>query len=368
MISEKCYIGIMSGTSMDAIDCVVVDFNGDSFSLKAQQSFAYPAEIKARIKDIFAQNYQLSLFDLGDLDYQLAEASAQGVKQILAVHEISTEDIVAIGCHGQTVYHQPTGARKFSIQLGCGNVLSAQTGIPVINDFRNKDMIFGGQGAPLVPAFHQAFFADKGIPRVILNLGGIANITCLHPEKPLIGFDTGPANTLIDQWISKHHAQTYDQNGAWGRGGMLLPVLLDNLLSDPYFQQTAPKSTGLEYFNLQWLAQYLSGNEGAQDVQMTLHHLTASSVAAAILDYQADTRELYICGGGARNSLLLALLRQYLPAVKVQTINALGVDEAWIEAIAFAWFAFCHINKIKIAFSVTTGSTKDVISGSYHAC
>ncbi|WP_440682270.1 anhydro-N-acetylmuramic acid kinase [Cysteiniphilum halobium] len=367
-MNDSYYIGIMSGTSMDAIDCVVVAFNGDSFSLKAQQSFVYPAEIKARIKDIFAQNYQLSLFDFGDLDYQLAESYAQCVKQMLAANNLNAKDIVAIGCHGQTVYHQPQGARKFSIQLGSGNVLTALTGISVINDFRNKDMIFGGQGAPLVPAFHQAFFADKEIPRVILNLGGIANITCLHPQKPLIGFDTGPGNTLMDHWVSKHCAQIFDQEGAWGRGGVLLPKLLDQLLQDPYFAQDAPKSTGLEYFNLKWLVDYLSADESAQDVQATLHHLTARSVADAILAYQADTHELYVAGGGARNDFLLALLREYLPDVNVQSINALDVDEAWIEAIAFAWFAYCHTNKIKIPFSVTTGSIKDVISGSYHAC
>ncbi|GGF89676.1 MULTISPECIES: anhydro-N-acetylmuramic acid kinase [Cysteiniphilum] len=367
-MSGKYYIGIMSGTSMDAIDCVVVDFKDDSFSLKAQQSFAYPAEIKARIKNIFAQDYQLSLFDFGDLDYQLAESYAQCVTKILTENNLNAEDIIAIGCHGQTVYHQPQGVRKFSIQLGSGNVLTALTGIPVINDFRNKDMIFGGQGAPLVPVFHQAFFADKGTPRVILNLGGIANITCLHPKKPLIGFDTGPANTLIDQWINKHRGQAYDQAGHWGRGGILLPKLLDRLMQDPYFAQSAPKSTGLEYFNLQWLENQLSTDEHIQDVQATLHHLTARSIAEAILRYQADTKALYVAGGGARNEFLLDLLQEYLPAINVQAINALGVDEAWIEAIAFAWFAYCHINKIKIAFSATTGSKKDVIAGSYHAC
>ena len=367
-MSAKYYIGIMSGTSMDAVDCVVVDFKDDLFSLKAQQSFAYPAEIKARIKNIFAQNYQLSLFDFGDLDYQLAESYAQCVKQILAANNLNVTDIIAIGCHGQTVYHQPQGMRKFSIQLGNGNVLAAHTGIPVINDFRNRDMIFGGQGAPLVPAFHQAFFADKGIPRVILNLGGIANITCLHPKKPLIGFDTGPANTLIDQWVNKHCGQAYDQAGNWGRGGILLSTLLDQLMQDPYFAQGAPKSTGLEYFNLQWLENHLSTDEHIQDVQATLHHLTARSIAEAILAYQADTKALYVAGGGAHNDFLLSLLREYLPDINVQTINALGIDEAWIESIAFAWFAYCHINKIKIPFSSTTGSRNDVIAGSYHAC
>ncbi|WP_100551040.1 anhydro-N-acetylmuramic acid kinase [Caedibacter taeniospiralis] len=365
-MSAQYYLGIMSGTSMDAIDCVVTGFDTTNFQLIAHSSFSYPGKIRDRINQIYQNNYSVSLNDLGDLDYTLGAVYAECVNKLLALHKLDKAQIKAIGCHGQTVYHHPEGEIKFSIQLGSGNVLSAQTGLPVINDFRNKDMIFGGQGAPLVPLFHQAFFAHESNPRVILNLGGIANISCLHPHKPLIGFDTGPANTLIDQWIKKHKHKPFDDSGSWGRGGVIQITVLDKMLADPYFAKEAPKSTGLEYFNLNWLNQFLSGDEKPQDIQATLHALTTQSIAQQLVKAQPDTKEIYVCGGGARNHFLLELLKTLLPNITIKPIKHLGIDEEWIEAVAFAWFAYCHINRIKIPFSMTTGSREDSVAGTWH--
>ncbi|WP_116964841.1 anhydro-N-acetylmuramic acid kinase [Fastidiosibacter lacustris] len=360
------YVGVMSGTSMDAIDCVVVQFESSVFKLIAAHSFSYPSEIKSAIRQIYQNNYHLSLHEFGSLDYELGLIYANCINELLNRYKIEKAQIKAVGCHGQTVYHHPHKVPRFSIQLGNGNVIAAKTNLVIVNDFRNKDMIFGGQGAPLVPVFHQTFFSHSMINRVILNLGGIANISCLHSQKTLIGFDTGPANTLIDHWIYQHKGKAYDHNGEWGKGGQVLSDLLNRMLADPYFSKQTPKSTGLEYFNLSWLKQYLTGNEEAQDVQATLHVLSAKTIADAVLNVQPDTKEVYVCGGGVGNDYLMELLKECLPEISLTDISSLGVDGQWIEAIAFAWFGYCHINSKKIPFSLSTGGSEDCLVGTLH--
>ena len=284
----------------------------------------------------------------------------------MSLNQLSSQKIIAIGCHGQTLYHQPKSHNGFSIQLGRGDVIAQLTNIDTVNDFRNKDILNNGQGAPLVPAFHQAFFSHPVLDRVIVNLGGIANISCLSANKPLIGFDTGPANTLIDQWIWQHKNMPYDKNGNWGRQGVIIEALLARMLKDAYFKKPYPKSTGLEYFNLKWLQQFNIHNYQPQDVQATLHALTAKSIAEAILSIQPSCKEIYLCGGGAKNDLLISLLNQYSHNISLFQSNQLGIDEQWVEASAFAWLAYCHINKIKLDLHTITGAHKPSLLGTLH--
>ncbi|WP_119342554.1 anhydro-N-acetylmuramic acid kinase [Facilibium subflavum] len=365
-MNKHYYIGVMSGTSMDGIDCVVAHFSNNTFTLIAQQAFPYPQKIKSQIHAIYQNNYSTSLDTLGAIDYQLGFYYAKCINELLTTSHISKQNIKAIGCHGQTIFHAPTAPSFYTLQLGKGAVIAEKTGIDTINDFRSKDIANGGQGAPLAPAFHQAFFASQ-IPSVILNLGGIANITCLHPDKPPIGFDTGPANTLLDQWILKHHGKYFDQNGKWGQSGQIIPTLLEKLLADAYFQKLPPKSTGREYFNLKWLEPFLSKKDAACDVQTTLYELTAKTVAQAVLSIQGDTKIIYVCGGGSQNIFLRQRLQKNLPGIKIVSIKeAFNIDPQWIEALCFAWFSYCFDNNIRLDLCAITGCKSTNILGTLH--
>ena len=249
---------------------------------------------------------------------------------------VSTEAVSAIGQHGQTLRHHPSGDIPYTVQIGDPNRLAERTGITVVADFRRRDMAAGGQGAPLVPAFHAAQLAMPGIATAVVNIGGIANVTLIATDGGVTGWDTGPGNTLLDAWVSRHQGVPFDDAGKWAATGNLLRPLLVDMLEDPYFTRSHPKSTGPELFNLDWVTSHLVG-EAAADVQRTLVELTAASIARALVD--ASPKVVRVCGGGARNGFLMQRLCARLPECEVTTTAAAGVDPAWVEAWAFAWLA-----------------------------
>ena len=267
----------------------------------------------------------------------MAEEYAEAVQALLQSAGFDGAAVTAIGCHGQTLRHHPQGDTPYTLQIGDPNRLAERTGITVVADFRRRDMAAGGQGAPLVPAFHQARLVSPGVPSGIANIGGIANITVVSAEGDISGWDTGPGNTLMDGWIAHHQGVPFDRDGAWAASGTVIESLLQGLLEDPYFLESAPKSTGPEYFHLDWLTQHLSGTEAPEDVQRTLVELTVESLARGL--EQAPVEVVRVCGGGARNALLIERLGRRLEHVEVTTTKAIGVDPQWVEAWAFAWLA-----------------------------
>ncbi|WP_394209776.1 anhydro-N-acetylmuramic acid kinase [Enterovibrio calviensis] len=333
------YIGIMSGTSLDGIDLVAADFDHQSANAHHQAMYPFPEALKEKLIAL-SQGAPVTLEEIGTIDHFLGKTYASAVNQFLAQTGLKAEDITAIGCHGQTVFHQPNGPMPFTMQLGDANIIAALTGITTVADFRRKDMALGGQGAPLVPAFHRYLFGESNKTRVVLNIGGIANISVLAPNHPVMGYDTGPGNMLMDSWVLEHQHKPYDEDGNWAACGELNPALLNQMLSDGYFAKSAPKSTGRELFNQGWLTQQLAkfGEEIApEDVQATLLALTATSIADELND--DDKGELLVCGGGARNSTLMNALQHALPSWQVMTTDDKGIDGDSMEALAFAWLA-----------------------------
>lgn len=297
---------------------------------------------------------------------RIARLYAESVRRLLDETGINSRQVVAIGCHGQTVRHCPQPENGYSIQLVNGALLAELTGITVVTDFRSRDIAAGGQGAPLVPAFHQEVFAHPAIDRLIVNIGGIANITCLPVNGHVTGFDCGPGNILMDAWCAKHLNMSYDRDGQWGASGRVIPRLLEDLLAFPYFSLPPPKSTGREMFNIDWLQSCLQGNEAAQDVQATLVALTAVTIACSVLTYFPAVDEVYVCGGGAHNSALVGQLRQNLPAREIKLTDALGVDADWVEACAFGWLAQRTIERAPGNLPVVTGAHASRILGAIY--
>ncbi len=271
-----------------------------------------------------------------ELGNELARIYARAVHKLLGKLRVSSTGVHAIGCHGQTVRHRPDAG--YTIQLGNGALLAELARIIVVCDFRSRDIAAGGEGAPLVPAFHRAMFDHPSIHRVIVNIGGIANITDLR-SGAVQGFDTGPGNMLMDSWIQKHHGKPFDQDGAWAKGGRRIDELLQALLVHEYFLRNPPKSTGRELFNLAWVEGHLSGKEDPRDVQATLLALTITSIARAIESCCEGAKEIYVCGGGAANSALMSALAATISGRTISTTAKLGIDPDWVEACAFAWLA-----------------------------
>jgi anhydro-N-acetylmuramic acid kinase len=272
------------------------------------------------------------------LSNQLAHCYAQAVRELLATAGTDPARVAAIGCHGQTIRHQP--AAGYTVQLNNPALLAELTGIAVIADFRSRDIAAGGQGAPLVPAFHAAVFGDPKQHRVILNIGGIANLTDLKPGNPVRGFDCGPGNLLMDAWIERHKGLHYDEAGNWARQGRVVPRLLNSLLANVFFRAGPPKSCGRDEFNRAWLEGHLAGDEKPEDVQATLLELSALSAARAVDQWCGRPEALFVCGGGARNDALMARLQQLLPDCRVAGTDSLGQPADWVEAVAFAWLAW----------------------------
>ncbi|EOC1308680.1 anhydro-N-acetylmuramic acid kinase [Cronobacter dublinensis] len=334
------YIGVMSGTSLDGVDVVLAAIDEHMVAQQASLSWPMPQAIKTAILDI-SQGQPLTLSQLGRLDNQLGCLFAEAVNALMQQQNLNPEDVMAIGCHGQTVWHEPTGSAPHTMQIGDNNQIVARTGVCVVGDFRRRDMALGGQGAPLVPAFHQALLAHPTERRMVLNIGGIANLSLLFPGQPVKGFDTGPGNMLMDAWIWRQQGKPYDKDGEWAAGGTVVRPLLQQMLSDPYFSAPAPKSTGREYFNYGWIERQLSLFAGlaAQDVQATLLELTASTIARDV-QLSGGAERLMICGGGGRNPRLVARLAALLPGTEVSSTDEMGIRGDDMEALAFAWLAY----------------------------
>lgn len=363
-MNSEVYIGLMSGTSMDAIDVAVVDFSKQPLELLATHSEPILPSLKERLIALCMPGDN-GVFRLGGTDVELGHALAQAALNGLRKTNIKASDVIAIGSHGQTVRHMPNSEFPFTLQIGDPNIIALRTGITTVADFRRRDVAAGGQGAPLAPAFHRYLFADEAKKRIILNIGGIANITVLNGGD-VIGFDTGPGNTLLDAWCIKYRNRDFDQNGEWARSGKINEELLTKLLRDDYFKKTPPKSTGREYFNLPWLNTFLNA-EKPEDVQATLTALTAQSIADAITPYASDA-ELIVCGGGVHNTFLMEQLRQRCKNIVVNSTEALGVDPDWIEAMAFAWLAKQTLeNQPGNIPSVTGAEVQTTLGGIYPA-
>lgn len=332
----ELYLGLMSGTSLDGVDAVLADFSAPGFRLLATHHDAFDRDMKSRLLAIHDPGAD-ELHRAAELSNALAMRYADAVLELLGESGVDPGRVAAIGCHGQTVRHCPV--LGFTVQLGNAALLAEATGITVAADFRSRDIAAGGQGAPLVPAFHAALFADPTVDRAIVNLGGIANVTSLPARGAVTGFDCGPGNMLLDAWCERHLHQAFDRDGAWAATGRADRRLLQALLAEPWFALRPPKSTGRELFNLGWLERRLAGGEAPADVQATLAALTVSAIAQALERECPGAREVYLCGGGARNPALASGLAQALAPRKVAATDALGLPAEWVEASAFAWLA-----------------------------
>lgn len=368
-MSER-YIGLMSGTSLDGIDAVLIETDGNELRVEAALCHPWPADTARELHALCTPG-ENEIDRMGVADNLVAREFAAATRALLAKAGLTPADIRAIGSHGQTIRHRPQ--LGFTLQIGNAALLAALTGIDVIADFRTMDMALGGQGAPLVPAFHQALFAKPGALRVVLNLGGIANISVLPGAADgagVYGFDTGPANTLLDGWHRRHQPAggDYDAGGLWAASGTPNPGLLETLLSHPYFAAPWPKSTGREMFTLDWLDGVLAGqNHAPADVQRTLQALTSHSVARQLPRLEnGEQGELFVCGGGAHNAPLLAELAALLPQWRLASTAELGLAPDWVEGAAFAWLAKRFIHREPGNLPVVTGASRLCVLGALY--
>lgn len=359
------YVGLMSGTSMDALDAVVVDFSGEQPVLCGTLSQSFPDDLRQQLLAL-AQPGANEIDRSARADRLLGEFSAECVRQLLQNSGIDNSAIRAIGSHGQTIRHAPNANPPYTVQIGDPNTIAQLTGITTVADFRRRDMVVGGQAAPLVPVFHNAIYRDGKHHRIALNLGGIANITILpaDPSQPVIGFDTGPANGLMDAWCQHRSMGSYDQEGHGAASGTVNLTLLEELEGDPYFRLPPPKSTGREHFNLDWFLPNLPP-EGLsdEDVLATLCELSARTVASAIREHAPATEEVIVCGGGAYNPHLLQRLRANLPGIAIVSSETYGIEPRWIEAMAFAWLAQRTLQHLPGNLPSVTGAREEVILG-----
>jgi anhydro-N-acetylmuramic acid kinase len=337
--SASLYLGLISGTSMDGIDAVLASFESTP-RLHAALTQPYPDELRARLLELAQGDGATTLDEVGALDARIAESFAQAAQTLLERAGVSPGEVRAIGSHGQTLRHRPKANPRFTMQLGDPSLIAERTGITTVADFRRADFAAGGHAAPLLPIFHAALFERAGEVRGVLNLGGIANLTVLHADGSVIGFDIGPANGLLDAWCALHTGAAFDRDGAFAARGQVDHALLERLLADNYFHAAPPKSTGREHFHLDWLRARLdAGTLKAEDVQATLVELTARSVADAVRAYAQDARELLACGGGTHNPLLMHALQSALAPLPVCSTAERGIDPDYVEATAFAWLA-----------------------------
>jgi len=380
--TNSLYIGLMSGTSMDGVDAVLVDFSQLQPQLVASLCFAMPENLKHQIEQLISPHWVGSLSEIGIIDQKLGKWFAEAVQQLLQTQAIDTKQVHAVGSHGQTVWHQPQGEHPFTLQLGDPSHITEQCNITTVADFRRMDMAAGGEGAPLVPAFHQQVLSHPTKNRIIANIGGIANITLLAAQDkqqkiPVIGFDTGPGNGLMDAWIKRHQDCDYDANGAWAYNGTIHDELLQYCLQDPYFSLHFPKSTGKEYFNLAWLEKCYPALErlNPADVQATLVELTVQTLCREIHRMGAATEglngvdEILLCGGGYRNQFLIERLRHYSNTIKpipIHSTEIAGLQPDWVEAIAFAWLAKQTMQGDRGNLASVTGAKGGRILGAIH--
>ncbi|MGQ0442412.1 MAG: anhydro-N-acetylmuramic acid kinase [Methylophilaceae bacterium] len=336
-MSSQLFIGIMSGTSLDGVDVVLSDLGDNHCKVLATHFVPYAATLKTELLALqFSAENELEKTAL--ISNQLAGLYAQAVNELLAKRLLKPNLIQAIGCHGQTIRHRPE--LQFTLQIGNAALLTELCNISVVADFRSRDIAAGGQGAPLVPAFHKAVFGSTEKNRAIVNIGGIANITFLAKTGEVMGFDSGPGNMLLDSWAQLHLGKDFDANGAWAATGVVHDSFLRNMLAAPYFTKSPPKSTGRDLFNDHWLKQHLLYPHcRPQDIACTLVALSAHSIHQAISLHCPAVDEVYLCGGGAHNDLLVTMLKPLLVGIPVANTDVLGVDIDWVEAVAFAWLA-----------------------------
>ena len=362
------FIGLMSGTSLDGIDAVLADFSQQQPVILNSLAFPWPESTRQalfaarRIPDNQLQN-------LTALSQEAGHVFAHAVNTLLEQAQIPADKIAAIGNHGQTIRHRPDADTPFSLQIGDPLTLAKQTGIAVISDFRSADITAGGQGAPLVPAFHEAVFRTTSHYRVIVNIGGIANLTILpdQPQQAVTGFDSGPGNSLMDGWVQRNRGIPFDHGGQFARTGKTHATLLARLLQDDYFSKPPPKSTGFEHFNIDWLTQHLeamsiNSEEWAADIQSTLCDLTVTSIVRAINQYAVDCDEVYLCGGGAHNTTLFNRI-QTLLRVPLASTEKLGLHPDWIEALTFAWLAKQRLDEKPANLPSVTGARERCLLG-----
>lgn len=361
-------IGLMSGTSLDGIDAVVVSMNDSGLSILASHSIDMPVDLKAKIQKI-SQPGDNEIGLMAEIIPEFVHLSAEAVRAVTEQASLSPKQITAIGSHGQTVRHLPD--KGFTLQLDDPSLLAELTGIKVVADFRRRDMAAGGQGAPLVPAFHKAVFGNPQEDRAVVNIGGISNITVLpkNASQPVIGFDTGPGNLLMDHWCQQNLGLAFDRDGRWAASDVHDEILLETMLSEAFFRQAPPKSTGRELFNPQWLNHMIQGFSGLSpaSIQATLCRLTARGICDAIKLHAPATQAIYVCGGGALNKTLMTQIDAMLPDIEINTTAQLGIDPQWVEACAFAWLAQQNIDELAGNIpSVTGASGLRILGGIYH--
>jgi len=354
----------MSGTSLDGIDAVIIEFKNHHCQVLHTASLAYPDSIRSELLALHAASHN-ELERTALVANRLSTLYTDCIQQLLRGAGLSASQIKAIGCHGQTIRHRPE--LGFTLQIVNPALLAELTGIDVVADFRSRDIAAGGQGAPLVPAFHQAVFGSANKNRVVINIGGIANLTSISANGHVIGFDSGPGNMLMDAWVEEHLGERYDHDGKWASSGQVIAPLLARLLAHPYFKQTPPKSTGRDLFSLTWLADYLTPDYAAADVQRTLLELTAQSISMALIDFCGEVDEIYLCGGGALNSALVVRLQQLQSAVKIQLSDTLGIGVQWVESAAFGWLAKQCISRQTANLPGVTGAKGTRILGAIYA-
>ena len=364
------FVGLMSGTSVDAIDAALVEFSTDIQLIATHQHPISPA-LQEEIRSLSHSGAD-EIERLGRLDRRLGILFGEATIALLKGAGQNRSDVRAIGSHGQTIRHRPPsaghGKHSFTLQIGDPNTIAEITGITTVADFRRRDMAAGGEGAPLAPAFHAGVFATEGRNRAVVNIGGIANVSLLLGTSLAAGFDSGPGNTLLDGWIQRHRQERYDRDGAWAAGGQVQPALLETLLRHPYLNLTGPRSTGKEDFNLDWLDQQLSRQPetAAADVQATLAQFTAQTIASALKGGTLAIDQVFLCGGGAHNHDLVARLQGLLPGIQVASTAALGIPPDWVEATLFAWLAQRTVEHLAGNAPQVTGAVGPRILGSIY--
>lgn len=367
-MNNGLYLGLISGTSMDAVDCALVEISNGVLRVVSHDAKPVPDDLKSKLQHL-CSNRDIDLRLLGSTDIEVGRLFAETANDFLDAQGLQASAVTAIGSHGQTIWHEPPrekGKPAFSLQIGDPNTIAQRTGITTIADFRRRDMAAGGHGAPIVPVLHQALFQSSSIDRIVLNLGGIANITLLRKDGSApVGLDTGPASVLMDGWIHLQRQQPFDEGGNWAASADADPQLLARLMDEPYFRAPSPKSTGRELFNLAWLERKLERLDTSPDpaaVQASLLALTVESIAREI-EKLLDQGEILVCGGGAHNRTLLKHLANRLPSFRIESTTQHGLDADFVEAAAFAWFAWRTLNREKIAFHPFTGAAHAVIAG-----
>jgi anhydro-N-acetylmuramic acid kinase len=363
------FVGLMSGTSMDGIDAALVEFDESSLNIVGTKNVPYPAALRQQLLDAIAIPLDREIDNVADLHRATGEIFRDAALALLEETGVDAATVAAIGSHGQTLRHQPNAETPFSLQIGDPQLIANGTNIRTVADFRNADILAGGQGAPLAPIFHEWLFRVPDKTRCVLNIGGVANVTVLAGQRDTIGFDTGPGNSLMDAWIRKHRNEAFDHDGSWADEGSVDVELLERFLSEPYFAYAPPKSTGFEQFNLRWIEGHGTSSIEPVDVQATLCALSAITIADAVTDFAPDTAELLVCGGGAHNPTLLKQLDSRLPDVAVSPTSVAGLDPDWVEAVAFAWLAMRHLHGLSGNLPSVTGASDAVVLGAlYEAC